>query len=201
MIAAAKVPTANATPDFAATFADFSTRVSVENLSAEVIAKAKADIFDTLACAIGGVTGNGVKDLAKLVTGWGGTLRGDHRARRARRAGVARGVRGKDRDAVPPAQLARERCRSHARSRIGAPAVRATWRMSSSTARASGMPSRVRRAQREQAGRCTQPIHRPVRHPRMHRARLHRLRPKRLQVHAGPVPLRLQTDQDFRLEL
>ena len=41
-------------------------------MTAETIAGVKADLFDTLACATAGISAIGVKDMARLVVGWGG---------------------------------------------------------------------------------------------------------------------------------
>src|SRR5690242_9932075 len=72
MVAVAKKSAEQSAPDFAATFADFSSRLQVETMPPEAIAAAKANLFDTLACATAGTSAIGVRDLAKLVTGWGG---------------------------------------------------------------------------------------------------------------------------------
>ncbi len=61
-----------ATSDFSGEFSDFAANLSVADLSSEVIDAAKANIFDTTACATGGYSADGVQDLAGLVTDWGG---------------------------------------------------------------------------------------------------------------------------------
>lgn len=61
-----------ATGDFSEEFSNFAANLSVADLSSEVIDAAKANIFDTMACATGGYSADGVQDLAGLVTDWGG---------------------------------------------------------------------------------------------------------------------------------
>lgn len=58
--------------DFAAEFAAFSANLDVRQLAPEVIAAAKVNIFDTMACATAGLSAVGVRDLAGLVADWGG---------------------------------------------------------------------------------------------------------------------------------
>jgi 2-methylcitrate dehydratase PrpD len=58
--------------DYAAEFADFSSRLSIDRMPAEVIAAAKTNLFDTLACATAGISAGGVKDMTRLVVDWGG---------------------------------------------------------------------------------------------------------------------------------
>jgi 2-methylcitrate dehydratase PrpD len=60
------------TRDFAATFAEFSANACVDSLPTEVVSAAKTNLFDTLACAIAGVSAQGVRELAQLVIDWGG---------------------------------------------------------------------------------------------------------------------------------
>lgn len=61
-----------ATSDFSEEFSDFAANLSVADLPPEVVDAAKANIFDTMACATGGYSADGVQDLAGLVTDWGG---------------------------------------------------------------------------------------------------------------------------------
>ena len=65
-------PGAATAPDFAAVFADFAARLSIDNMPAEAIAAAKTNLFDTLACATAGVSAAGVGELRQIVTDWGG---------------------------------------------------------------------------------------------------------------------------------
>lgn len=58
--------------DFASTFAAFSSSLSVEELASDVIAAVKADLFDTLACATAGYSGEGVSNLVDMISDWGG---------------------------------------------------------------------------------------------------------------------------------
>jgi 2-methylcitrate dehydratase PrpD len=58
--------------DYAEEFAAFAAQVALEQLPSEVIEKAKLDLVDTLACAMGGVSAPGVPELARMVSDWGG---------------------------------------------------------------------------------------------------------------------------------
>jgi len=58
--------------DYAAEYADFSSRHSIDRMPAEAIAAAKTNLFDTLACATAGISAGGVKDMTRLVVDWGG---------------------------------------------------------------------------------------------------------------------------------
>ena len=60
-------------PDFAEVFAAFASRVKLEDIPDAVLDVARADIFDTMACATAGISGEGVPALLNLVTDWGGT--------------------------------------------------------------------------------------------------------------------------------
>lgn len=60
------------TPEFAEDFAAFSSALTLETMPEAAIEAARTDIFDTLACAIAGVTAKGVPELIDLVSGWGG---------------------------------------------------------------------------------------------------------------------------------
>ncbi len=58
--------------DFATVLARFACELSVRDLTAPVIAAAKANIFDTLACAVAGSGARGVAEARELVVEWGG---------------------------------------------------------------------------------------------------------------------------------
>jgi len=58
--------------DFSAILARFAARVSTENLPPQAIAAAKANIFDTLACAAAGSSAPAVAEARELATEWGG---------------------------------------------------------------------------------------------------------------------------------
>lgn len=60
-------------PDFAATFAAFSSAARVSTLPAEAVAAARTNLLDTLACGIAGSNAKGVGEVAALVRGWGGS--------------------------------------------------------------------------------------------------------------------------------
>lgn len=64
--------TVDMTPDFAEDFARFSSGLQIKDLAPEVILAAKRDLFDTLACAVAGISGNGVQSLLSMVADWGG---------------------------------------------------------------------------------------------------------------------------------
>ena len=72
MSSAAVASNAAAEAEFAAAFADFSSRLRIENMPAEAIAAAKTNLFDTLACATAGVSASGVRELRQIVLDWGG---------------------------------------------------------------------------------------------------------------------------------
>lgn len=59
-------------PDFAEEFAAFTAKLRVEHLPDDVIEMVKTDIFDTLACAMAGITATGVSNLTETVMDWGG---------------------------------------------------------------------------------------------------------------------------------
>lgn len=61
-----------AASDFSEEFSAFAASLSVAGLAPEVVEAAKANIFDTMACATGGYSADGVQDLAGLVIDWGG---------------------------------------------------------------------------------------------------------------------------------
>jgi 2-methylcitrate dehydratase PrpD len=62
-----------AAEDFAAVLARFACETSGADLPAPVIAAAKANIFDTLACAAAGSSAPAVGDARELAVEWGGT--------------------------------------------------------------------------------------------------------------------------------
>ena len=59
--------------DYAWEFAEMSSRLNGRDMSEAVTAAAKANLFDTLACATAGISAAGVNDMVGLVTRWGGT--------------------------------------------------------------------------------------------------------------------------------
>jgi 2-methylcitrate dehydratase PrpD len=63
---------APATQDFAQTYAEFSSSLEFADLSEVTVAAAKANIKDTLACSLAGVTAEGVAEVRDLVRDWGG---------------------------------------------------------------------------------------------------------------------------------
>jgi 2-methylcitrate dehydratase PrpD len=68
----AAITTAGTEADFAAIFADFSSRLAIETMPPEPIAAARTDLFDTLACATAGISAAGVGELRQIVLDWGG---------------------------------------------------------------------------------------------------------------------------------
>jgi 2-methylcitrate dehydratase PrpD len=58
--------------DFSEEFARFAANLNASALAPEVLAAAKANIFDTMACAIAGISAAGVRDLMGIVADWGG---------------------------------------------------------------------------------------------------------------------------------
>jgi 2-methylcitrate dehydratase PrpD len=71
-VAAAIAPDTETAADYAEAFAAFSSTLAIGDMPAEVLAAAKTNLFDTLACATAGISANGVKDLLRVVTDWGG---------------------------------------------------------------------------------------------------------------------------------
>jgi 2-methylcitrate dehydratase PrpD len=65
-------PTPSAETDFAADFANFAAALDIESLPADVVRAAKANVSDILACAVAGVSADGVADVAAVVQEWGG---------------------------------------------------------------------------------------------------------------------------------
>lgn len=59
-------------PDFAEVYAQFSSALDVARLPPSVIAAARLNIADTLACAIAGFRAPGVQEVLELVRDWGG---------------------------------------------------------------------------------------------------------------------------------
>ena len=59
-------------PDFAQIFAEFSSSLTYRQLSPAVLAAARLNIFDTLACSIAGFTAAGIPELRAIVQDWGG---------------------------------------------------------------------------------------------------------------------------------
>ncbi len=59
-------------PDYARVYAEFSSNLSVEDLPPEIVAAAKVNLLDTLACAAAGANAPGVEPVAALAVGWGG---------------------------------------------------------------------------------------------------------------------------------
>ena len=60
------------TEDFAQVYARFASSLEFDGLSESVVAAAKANIRDTLACSIAGVTAEGAVEVRELVADWGG---------------------------------------------------------------------------------------------------------------------------------
>lgn len=58
-------------PDFAAVFAEWSGRIEISDLPPGVVAAARGNLFDTLACAAAGRNAPGVSEVRDLVLGWG----------------------------------------------------------------------------------------------------------------------------------
>jgi len=68
----ARVVASRADEDFAAVLARFACKLSLADLAASVIAAAKTNIFDTLACAAAGSSAPAVGDARELAVEWGG---------------------------------------------------------------------------------------------------------------------------------
>ncbi|CAH1654160.1 MmgE/PrpD family protein [Chelatococcus asaccharovorans] len=58
--------------DFAADYAAFASALTLDQMPQAVVAAAKANLFDTLACATAGVSAAGVGNLKALVAEWAG---------------------------------------------------------------------------------------------------------------------------------
>lgn len=59
-------------PDFAEVYAGFSSALEFSDLPASVVAAAKLNVFDTLACSIAGLRAPGVQEVLDIVRDWGG---------------------------------------------------------------------------------------------------------------------------------
>lgn len=59
-------------PEFAAEYAAFSSGLTPDQLSTEVIKAVQTNLFDTLACAVAGISANGVSSLIEIAEDWGG---------------------------------------------------------------------------------------------------------------------------------
>jgi 2-methylcitrate dehydratase PrpD len=59
-------------PDFAEEFARSASAWTIDTLPHEVVEAVKTDLFDTLACAMAGISAPGVAELAGTVVEWGG---------------------------------------------------------------------------------------------------------------------------------
>lgn len=59
-------------PEFAEEFADFSSTLSLDRLPRETLEAVETNLFDTLACAVAGISAAGVDDLIDIVSDWGG---------------------------------------------------------------------------------------------------------------------------------
>jgi len=66
------VTSQNMASDFAAEFAAFSSSLTIQAVPVHVLEVAKADLLDTLGCAVAGFTAPGVPGLLALVQGWAG---------------------------------------------------------------------------------------------------------------------------------
>jgi 2-methylcitrate dehydratase PrpD len=64
-------------PDLAVDFAEFAAGLSVDRLDGEVVEAVKANILDTLSCAVAGSTAPAVDVVRDLVVEWGGTGQAD----------------------------------------------------------------------------------------------------------------------------
>lgn len=68
---------ADASPDFAMLYAQFSSALSFSEIPRSVIAAARLNIFDTLACSIAGFKAAGVQEVLDIVRDWGGKPEAD----------------------------------------------------------------------------------------------------------------------------
>lgn len=62
----------DASPDFAMLYAQFASALGFSDIPRSVIAAAKLNIFDTLACSIAGFKAPGVQEVLDIVRDWGG---------------------------------------------------------------------------------------------------------------------------------
>jgi len=58
--------------DYSEVFSEFASELRLNALPPEVIEAAKTNIFDTMACATGGISAVGVRDMVDLVADWAG---------------------------------------------------------------------------------------------------------------------------------
>jgi len=65
--------TASGQEDFASTLARFAGSLTIDQLPAHAISAAKANIFDTLACAASGSSAAAVRETRELAAEWGGS--------------------------------------------------------------------------------------------------------------------------------
>jgi 2-methylcitrate dehydratase PrpD len=65
---------ASGTADFATELASFTSGLSLNALDPDAVDAVRADLFDTLACAIAGSSAPGVSEVRTLVGQWGGAL-------------------------------------------------------------------------------------------------------------------------------
>src|SRR5437867_2373641 len=59
-------------PDFAEIYAQFSSSLDASELPKSVVAAARLNIFDTLACSTAGFKAPGVQEVLDIVRDWGG---------------------------------------------------------------------------------------------------------------------------------
>jgi len=59
-------------PEFAIEFAAFSSGLTPERLGSNVIEAVQTNLFDTLACAVAGISAKGVDSLMEIAADWGG---------------------------------------------------------------------------------------------------------------------------------
>ncbi|MBE2276422.1 MAG: MmgE/PrpD family protein [Rhodobacteraceae bacterium] len=72
MASGGKTVHGDAQVDFSEEFAHFAAGLQVSGLAPAVVDAARTNIFDTMACATGGYSANGVQDMIGLVADWGG---------------------------------------------------------------------------------------------------------------------------------
>jgi 2-methylcitrate dehydratase PrpD len=68
----ASLSSSSETDEFAAIYAAFSSSLRVSDLPAHVTDAARANLLDTLACAVAGCNAPGVADVSALAQSWGG---------------------------------------------------------------------------------------------------------------------------------
>lgn len=59
-------------PEFAGEFAAFSSRLQAADLDPAVLEAVRVNLFDTLACAVAGISARGVDQMIEMVRDWGG---------------------------------------------------------------------------------------------------------------------------------